>query len=128
MSQSPQSEYTPDAEAFFMRVREALPSFARIDDAGRDDWADADGTLGYIRVAALAWHLRDLAARGDWDNVTRVLDIADATLDAADSLWTRAYGRWASRGSAERDPAVRRTSAPRGCPSGVATCVDTRLG
>ena len=69
MSESSASKYTPEAERFFRRVREQVPSFAEVDDEGRDDWEDDEGPLGYIRVAALARHLTDLAGRGEWDKV-----------------------------------------------------------
>jgi hypothetical protein len=85
MSQSPQPAYTADSEAFFVRVREALPSFVPIDDAGRDEWTDPDGTLGYVRIAALAWHLADVAAQGNVAEVKLVLGIAEATLTSSDA-------------------------------------------
>jgi hypothetical protein len=58
------------------RIREQLPSFTRVDDKGRNAWEDDEGPLGYIRVAALACHLTDLAGRGEWDKVKAVLDVA----------------------------------------------------
>jgi hypothetical protein len=85
MSESSVSKYTPDAERFFRRVREQLPSFADVDDDCRDDWEDDDGPLGYIRVAALARHLTDLAGRGEWDKVKAVLDEAETTIESGDA-------------------------------------------
>ena len=85
MSEPTASSYTADAERFFLRVRELLPSFEEIDEEGRDNWEDPDGPLGYIRVAALARHLTDLAGRGEWEEVKVVLDEAEATIESGDA-------------------------------------------
>ena len=75
---------TPDAERFFRRARELLPSFALIDDERRPEWDDETGVLAYPRVANLAWHLADIAGRGDLESVRPILDEAEATIASGD--------------------------------------------
>lgn len=78
------SIYTADAERFFERSRQLAPSFVTVDDHGAEDWQGDDGPLGYIRIAALAWHLARLAEMGSWDEVNAILDEAEATIKIAD--------------------------------------------
>jgi len=85
VGQSIPSQYTPDAEAFFNRVREACPSFVRVDDDEAEEWQDDGGPLGYIRVSALARHLTQLAEHGEWGQVQVVLDDAERTMTSADA-------------------------------------------
>lgn len=79
------SSYTADAERFFVRAREIVPSFVAVDDDGAESWQDEDGPLGYIRIAALAWHLASRAEMGRWDEVKAVLDEAEATIVSGDA-------------------------------------------
>lgn len=76
--------YSPDAEAFFQRVRAVCPSFVPVDDERAVDWQDDHGPLGYIRVAALALHLTDLAGQGHWDRIIAVLDEAQSAVTEGD--------------------------------------------
>jgi hypothetical protein len=79
------SNYTADAERFFVRAREIVPSFVAVDNAGAEDWRDDDGPLGYIRIASLAWHLTSRADIGKWDEVKAVLDEAESTIQSGDA-------------------------------------------
>lgn len=77
--------YTPQAEALFEAFRIACPSFVAVDDAGRPEWEeDEPEPLGYIRIAALAWHLASLAAEGRLDLVRPILNLVEETLPRAD--------------------------------------------
>ncbi|HEY7937692.1 MAG TPA: hypothetical protein VID26_11255 [Candidatus Limnocylindrales bacterium] len=79
------SNYTADAERFFVRAREIVPSFVAVDDDGAEQWQDNDGPLGYIRIAALAWHLTSRAEIGKWDEVKAILDVAETTIESGDA-------------------------------------------
>jgi hypothetical protein len=79
------SNYTADAERFFARARAIVPSFIAVDDDGAGQWQDDDGPLGYIRIAALAWHLTGRAEIGKWDEVKAILDEAEATIESGDA-------------------------------------------
>ena len=81
------SIYTADAERFYLRARELVPSFVAVDDGRAEDWQDDDGPLGYIRIAALAWHLTSLADVGTWDEVKAALGIISLSTRRA-TVWT----------------------------------------
>lgn len=82
---TPSTGYSPEAGRVFTVIREALPSFAIIDEARRDEW-DAEGSaLGYIRAAALADHVVGLAADARWTDVQAVLAVAELTLTSGDA-------------------------------------------
>jgi hypothetical protein len=71
------SNYTAHAERFFKRARELAPSFVAVDDDSAEDWQHDNGPLGYIRIAALAWHLASLAEIGKWNEIKAILDEAE---------------------------------------------------
>jgi hypothetical protein len=79
------SNYTAAAERFFVRARFLAPSFVAVDDHGAQGWHDDDGPLGYVRMAALAWHLISLAETGKWDEIKAMFDEVEATIESADA-------------------------------------------
>jgi hypothetical protein len=81
----PTSAYTPEADRFFGRVRELVPSFVAVDDRGAQDWHHDEGPLGYVRIAALAWHLSELAALDQWAEVKSVLDYVEEAIRSDDA-------------------------------------------
>lgn len=75
--------YSAQAEALFVRIRTACPTFVRIDDAEEPNWHD-DTPLGYYRIARLADHLAQLAAEGRMALVAPVLALAEEALATGD--------------------------------------------
>jgi hypothetical protein len=70
-----------------LAIRPRAPStFGPVDDAGAEDWQPdgADAPLDYLRIAALAWHLRDLTAGGRLEAIVPVLDEAERMLANGD--------------------------------------------
>ena len=84
----PESGYTPDTARFFERARALVPQFAAADDDRAKDWSGEDGPLGYIRVAALAWHLAGLADAGNWDGLEPILAEVEKAIESADRYTT----------------------------------------
>jgi hypothetical protein len=75
-----------ETDLLFERVRDVCPTFTSIDDARGDDWRGDDRSepLDYVRIAALAWHLRDLAVAGRLEAIVPVLDEAERILAGGD--------------------------------------------
>jgi hypothetical protein len=88
----PGSVRTPSTtvERFFNRMRELVPSFVGVDDAGRPDWATEEGEddLDYVRIAALANHLVELSERGTSGPISHAFSVVEATLETADRKTT----------------------------------------
>jgi len=82
---TPAANYSADAERFFARARQLVPTFVAVDDDGAENWQDDDGPLGYIRIAALAWHLSFRAEIGAWEEIRTVLAEAEATIESSDA-------------------------------------------
>jgi hypothetical protein len=78
---------TAEVDLFFEHARKVCPTFVAVDDAGTEDWQadDDEGPLDYLRIAALAWHLRDLVAEGRLDAIGPVLDEAERQLVSGDA-------------------------------------------
>jgi hypothetical protein len=69
---------------FFAKAREVCPSFRPVDDAFVADWKDETDPVEYLRTAALARHLTNLAADGQIEAIAPVLDLAERTLVMSD--------------------------------------------